>query len=67
MKGKAPPHRGKRRPAHLLETRVCLKCQKEFGSEGNHERICQSCKHTHAWRSGVDFEMPARTDDGRRR
>lgn len=31
--------------------RDCLKCQKGFMSEGNHERICKPCKSLASWGS----------------
>jgi hypothetical protein len=30
----------------------CLSCQKDFDSEGPHNRICYNCKDTNNWRAG---------------
>ncbi len=39
------------------KTRVipCLRCSRPFPSEGAHNRVCRSCKHSSAWQSGPDF------------
>ncbi len=28
----------------LLKQRVCLRCEEKFNSEGNHNRLCDSCR-----------------------
>lgn len=33
--------------------RRCLCCSESFLSEGAHERVCQRCKGTENWRSGI--------------
>ncbi len=40
---------------HAIEgrTRNCLVCRKQFFSAWSGQRICQGCKSTAAWRSGV--------------
>ena len=34
------------------QKRKCLKCSKEFDSEGSHNWICRDCKTLKDWRSG---------------
>ena len=36
----------------IEKARKCLMCQDEFVSAGIGQRICPTCKNTHAWRSG---------------
>ncbi len=38
--------------------RNCLQCRDPFASEGNHNRICSSCKSREVWKSGTDFAAP---------
>ena len=33
-------------------TRTCLRCGREFESEGIFNRICQYCIHTKSWTDG---------------
>ena len=43
---KSKRHKTKRKDnidASNLEKRTCLKCRKDFNSEGSHNRICRSC------------------------
>lgn len=40
------------------EKRNCLCCGKPFDSEGIHNRVCDDCKSTSAWRSG-SFDVVA--------
>jgi hypothetical protein len=47
------------RPSDLPRKRKCLMCKEDFQSEWSGERICQKCKKTAAWRSGVDFPTRA--------
>jgi hypothetical protein len=28
----------------LFKQRVCLRCEEKFNSEGNHNRLCDSCR-----------------------
>lgn len=42
------------RKKKVLETRKCMCCQKDFKSEGPHNRICLPCKSTQAWKDGND-------------
>ncbi len=32
-----------------VRKKACLKCQEEFNSEGNSNRICEPCKETDEW------------------
>ena len=37
--------------------RNCMRCNKEFMSQGNHNRICYWCKDTDDWRYGNDYSI----------
>ena len=39
--------------------RCCLSCDRTFTSEGSHNRVCNLCKDTNAWRSGVSYWFAA--------
>lgn len=32
--------------------RDCLMCRTTFSSQGPHNRVCDRCKHSQAWREG---------------
>jgi len=40
-------------PRHLRKMRACLRCRVTFQSEWVGERICEKCKKSHDWRSGL--------------
>lgn len=46
------PGYGQRKDKKKLTVRKCLCCSKEFKSEGIHNRVCDPCKNTSAWRGG---------------
>ena len=33
----------------------CMMCSRYFMSEGNHNRICDSCKSSYDWKYGNDY------------
>tara|TARA_B100000700_G_C14761797_1_gene722507 strand:- start:275 stop:475 length:201 start_codon:yes stop_codon:yes gene_type:complete len=33
----------------------CMMCSRDFMSEGNHNRICDSCKLSYDWKYGNDY------------
>lgn len=33
----------------------CMMCNKNFMSEGNYNRVCDSCKLSHDWKYGNDY------------
>ena len=33
----------------------CMMCNRDFMSEGNHNRICDSCKLSYDWKYGNDY------------
>ena len=37
--------------------RNCMRCNKPFMSQGNHNRICWWCKDTDDWRYGNDYNI----------
>ena len=37
--------------------RNCMRCDKPFMSQGNHNRICWWCKDTDDWRYGNDYSV----------
>ena len=37
--------------------RNCMRCDKPFMSQGNHNRICWWCKDTDDWRYGNDYSI----------
>ena len=37
--------------------RRCLRCNSDFPSAWNGERICKRCKGTRAWRDGVSLSV----------
>ena len=39
--------------------RRCLRCQTQFHSEWAGERVCQKCKGSSSWRSGVPNGTPS--------
>ena len=39
------------------KVRNCMRCNKEFMSQGNHNRICYWCKETDDWRYGNDYSI----------
>ena len=53
-KSKADPTVTRAR-ADVAAERVCLRCRREFWSEGFGERICPHCKSSSLWRSSVPF------------
>ena len=43
-------------PRHLpTSPRACLACQRQFSSEGRHNRICDRCKDTAGWASPPSY------------
>jgi hypothetical protein len=51
-----PNDLGRRPPARKVKKRrPCMSCRKPFDSEGNHNRICPSCKTSAASRLGAEF------------
>lgn len=58
------------KPANMPRARVaraCLRCGLSFPSEGAHERICQACKQTPAWRDGRAVAGPGEVPPTRNR
>lgn len=35
----------------------CLRCRREFASEGKHNRVCDPCKNTVSWGTGGDYSV----------
>jgi len=58
------------KPAHKAEPiidRNCLRCGVAFKAEGRFIRLCQPCKHSHAWRDGAPVgTFAAQVSIGRR-
>ena len=44
----------------VSKTRECLRCNASFRSEWAGNRMCNSCRKSHAWRSGGDFSIDGR-------
>lgn len=51
-----------RAPKEGTTVRPCLRCQRDFNSEGVHNRVCVTCKSTQEWisDSGMTGSTPAR-------
>lgn len=51
-----------RAPSPGTAPRRCLRCRRNFDSEGIHNRVCEPCKSSQAWRAADDgaSALPAR-------
>ena len=45
-------------PKANRKRRACMTCGSQFTSEGAHNRVCDGCKLTGAWRDGNDDTYP---------
>lgn len=59
---RARPAAAVREPRPGTAPRRCLRCRADFNSEGIHNRICEPCKSSAAWRAGTDggSDLPGR-------
>jgi len=51
LRGSASTSKPPQRSQGKAQRRVCLMCQKKFGSPGIETRVCRGCKSTDEWKS----------------